>query len=461
MEKAQKKTTVSPYLIVLLSLVGLILLGSFLLTLPFAHLDGQWGKYLDSLFVSTSSTCVTGLHTYTNGLAGELTIFGQVVVLLMIQIGGLGFITILTFIISVFIRRLKFRDRLFLSQAINSTTVADVGKFAKRVVIIVLIAESLGFLLGLPVFLNIPEYTIGEALWKSLFTSVSAFNNAGFDLFGAFSLIRSPDNPIIYNMSEGLYIYMLIYIMLLIVIGGLSFFVIIDICFSHKKIRQYAAFTKIVLLTTSILLVGGTCIFLLTETTRTGLSFINCLFQSVTTRTAGFASFDQDSLTTAGKTVSCLLMFIGGSPLSTAGGIKTTTIFIIALSFIRFLQGRHVTAFKREYSRLSILKSMSLVFLSIFIIFISYICVSAFEIGNDAPTCTTENLFFEVFSAFGTVGLTANLTCSLSVGSQIVLILLMFFGRLGPITIFQIFEKNMEKEEDLHYKNIETDLLVG
>ena len=435
-------------------------MGSVLLTLPIAHQDGQWGNYLDSLFISTSSTCVTGLTTYEKGIADELTIFGQAVMLIMIQIGGLGFITILTFIISVFIKRLKFKDRLFLSQAINSTTIADVGKFAKRVVIIVAIAEALGFLLGLPVFLNIPEYSVGEALWKSFFTSVSAFNNAGFDLFGGASLIRGAGiNPIIDNMSEGLYVYLLIYIMLLIIIGGLSFVVIIDVCFSHKKPRQYNAFTKIVLCTTGVLLVLGTICFLLTETTRDGLPFIHCLFQSVTCRTAGFASFAQTDLTPAGKTISCLLMFIGGSPLSTAGGIKTTTIFIICLLFVRFLQGKRITAFKREYSRISVLKSMTLVFLSLGIIIVSFIAIRAMETAN--PVADAENVFFEVFSAFGTVGLTAGLTTTLSVGSKIVIILLMFFGRLGPITLFQIFQKDMEKVEDLHYKNIETDLLVG
>jgi len=459
MESVKRKAGVSPYLIVLLSLVGVIILGSFLLSLPFAHQDGQWGNYLDSIFVATSATCVTGLSTYVKGIGNELTIFGQVVMLLMIQVGGLGFVTILTFIISVFIKRLKFRDRYFLSQAINSMTVADVGKFAKRVVIIVVIAELVGFALGLPVFMNMPQLSKGEAIWKSLFTSVSAFNNAGFDLFGSTSLIRGVGNEFIDGLSDGLYYYLLIYLMVLIIIGGLSFVAIIDICFLRKKPRQYFAFTKIVLMTTLILLVVGTCIFLLTETTRNGTSFIHCLFQSVTTRTAGFASIDQNNLTSAGKTISCILMFIGGSPISTAGGIKTTTIFIIVLSFLRFLQGKHVTAFNREYSRLSILKSMTLVFLSIAIVIVAFISINALEAGN--AQATTDNVLFEVFSAFGTTGLTANLTTTLTVGSKLILCLLMFFGRLGPITLFQIFEKNMEKEEDLHYKNIETDLLVG
>lgn len=459
METNKKKTGVSPYLIVLLALVGVIFTGTLLLTLPISHTDGNWGEFIDALFVSTSATCVTGLCTYVNGIGEELTMFGQVVVLIMIQIGGLGFITILTFIISLFIRRLKFRDRLFLSQAINSTTVAEVGKFAIRVIIIVFVMEALGFALGIPVFLQMPGLTVGDALWKSLFTSVSAFNNAGFDLFGSTSLIRGIGNIYMDSLSDGMYYYFLTYLMFLIVIGGLSFVVIIDLTFLHKKPRQLGAFTKIVLLSTGVLLVAGFVAFSLTEGLSGEFNLFNALFQSVTTRTAGFASFDQNTLSPAGKTISCMLMFIGGSPISTAGGIKTTTFFIIVLSFFRFLQGKEIGCFKREFSHLSVLKAMSLVFLSIMIILGSYMIVSSLEWNN--PLASTENLYFEIFSAFGTTGLSCDLTTTLSVGSKIVICVLMFFGRLGPITIFQIFEKNMEKEDDKHYKNLKTDIIIG
>ncbi|MCQ2802184.1 MAG: hypothetical protein MJ225_00630 [Bacilli bacterium] len=459
MVEAKQTKKMSPYLIVLLSLVGIIFAGTFLLSLPVSHLDGEWGKFLDSLFISTSATCVTGLSVYTNGIAGELTIFGQVIMLLMIQIGGLGFITILTFVISLFIRRLKFKDRLFLSQAINSTNIADVGKFAIRVVIIVVIAETLGFLLGLPVFLNIKQYSTGEALWKCLFTSVSAFNNAGFDVFGNMSLIKCAENPALFGLSDTLYYYLLFYIMFLIILGGLSFVAIIDIFFSHKKVRQYSAFTKIVLVTTATLIVLGTVIFLLTDATKGNMNFIHCMFQSVTCRTAGFCSVDQDTLSVAGKTFSSILMFIGGSPISTAGGIKTSTIFMIVLCFFCFLKGKKVVAFKREFSRTSILKAMSVVFLALIILLVSFSIIGSLEEGN--PQASAENIFFEIFSAFGTTGLSANLTTTLTNGSRIILCLLMFFGRLGPITIFQIFEKHIDNEDEKHYKNIETNIIVG
>lgn len=450
---------VSPYLLVILSFIGVILLGSLLLTLPFAHKDGQWGNYMDSLFIATSATCVTGLSTYANGIGGELTLFGQIVVLVMIQIGGLGFITIFTFLVSLFIKKLQFKDRLFLSQAVNSDSIAGVSKFVKRVIVIVIVSETIGFLLGLPVFLNVEGYSTGEAIWASIFTSISAFNNAGFDIFGAYSLIRIAENPIVYNLPTWAYYYMCSYIMILIVIGGISFITIIDIVVLRKRPRQWSAFIRIVLSTTAALLVLGFVSFVLTDVINGNINSFEAVFQSVTLRTAGFANFDQNSLSVAGKTISCLLMFIGGSPISTAGGIKTTTLFIIVLCLVRFLQGKNITAFKRYYSRTSILKAMSLVFLSIFNVFVSFIIIRSLE--NGKPLASSENVIFEVFSAFGTVGLTTGLTPNLEVGSKIVLIILMFFGRLGPITLFQLFQNEMDGEENVHFKRVETDVIIG
>ena len=457
--KTNNKKNTSPYLLVILSFIGVILFGSVLLTLPFAHKDGQWGQYMDSLFIATSATCVTGLSTYANGLGGELTLFGQAVVMVMIQIGGLGFITIFTFFISLFQKKLQFKDRLFLSQAVNSNTIAGVSKFVKRVIFIVLITETLGFLLGLPVFLNVESYSTGEALWASAFTSISAFNNAGFDIFGAYSLIRIAENPIIYNLPTWAYYYLCSYIMMLIILGGISFITIIDLVILRKKPKQWNSFVKIVLMTTGILLVSGFVIFTFTDVISGNINTFEAAFQSVTLRTAGFANFDQNSLSVAGKSISCLFMFIGGSPISTAGGIKTTTVFIIILCLVRFLQGKSITAFKREYTRTSILKAMSLVFLSLLTIVVGFILVASFEQGK--PLATSENIIFEVFSAFGTVGLSAGLTPALEVGSKITIIILMFFGRLGPITLFQIFQNDLDNEENIHFKRVEADVIIG
>ena len=459
MRKESKSKPISPYLLVILSFVGVIIFGSFLLSLPFAHKDGQWGAYIDAFFTATSATCVTGLCTYTKGIGDELTLFGQIVTLVMIQIGGLGFITILTFFVSLIQRKLQFKDRYMLAQAVNSSSIADVGKFVKRVIIIVATAETLGFLLGLPVFLNVPGFSTWDAIWSSLFTSISAFNNAGFDIFGATSLIRGVGNGVIDSMPDWAYYYMQAYIMLLIILGGLSFITIIELTFNHKKIRQLSSFTRITLMMTAILLLFGFVMFILTDVIHGNITIYEALFQSVTTRTAGFSTFDQADLSPAGKTISCLLMFIGGSPIGTAGGIKTTTIFILVLCLIRFLQGKKISAFKREFTNSSIVKTMTLVFLAIAIIVLGYICLASFEGDNKAAT--PDILIYEIFSAFGTVGLSANLTPTISAGSKIIICLLMFFGRLGPITLFQIFQTNVDNEKNTHYREVPTDVIIG
>lgn len=457
-ERKTKTKQISPYLLVILSFIGVILLGSFLLTLPFAHKNGNWGNYIDALFHATSATCVTGLSTYSLGIGGELTFFGQLVMLIMIQIGGLGFITILTFFVSLIQKKIQFKDRYMLAQAVNSTSIADVTKFVRRVIIIVATAEILGFALGLPVFLNVPGYSVPKAIWASVFTSISAFNNAGFDIFGGTSLIQGM-GTIVDTMPRWAYYYMQGYIMILIVMGGLSFLTIIELTFQRKKAKQLSSFTRITLLMTGSLIIFGFGILMLTDGISGNITPYQALFQSVTTRTAGFASFDQSTLSPAGKTVSCVLMFIGGSPISTAGGIKTTTIFVLILCFIRFLQGRKISAFKREFTNSSIIKTMTLVFLSVVVLLVGYICIASFERGNDAAT--TDAVLYETFSAFGTVGLSESLTTTLSLGSKIVICLLMFFGRLGPITLFQIFQTNIDNEKNTHYREIPTDVIIG
>ena len=254
--------------------------------------------------------------------------------------------------------------------------------------------------------------------------------------------------------------------MLLIIAGGISFLVIIDV-FSFKRFRQYRVFSKIVLVTTATLLILGAIGFILSEVTTGGMTVFDALFQSVTLRTAGFATYNQDNITMVGKVISCLLMFIGGSPLSTAGGIKTTTMFMIVLAMFCYFRGKQVTAFKRRYSSNMIVKALSLFFLGLLAALIGFVLLSSFERGNALignPNFQTDDpasLIYEVFSAFGTVGVSVGITPLLSVGSKIVLCFLMFLGRLGPITFLQIFQANMDKKQKLHYQYVEEDFLIG
>ncbi len=463
--KSRKKLwQLNPYVLVILSFIVVILIGSVLLIMPFSQADGKWGVYIDALFSAVSATCVTGLCTYFEGIGNQLTFIGQVIMAIMIQIGGLGFVTVLTFFITLFKSKLQFRNRYLLSQMVGSTNFADVVRFVRRLILISIIFETAGTLIGLPVFFQMYPGDPLKAIWGSAFTSISAFNNAGFDLFGATSLVRT-GNDLLTNLPDWAYYYMNSYLMVLIVSGGISFLVIIDL-FSFKSPRQWRAFTKIVLNTTAGLLIVGFLAFLSSDVLfrSDGMSVFDAAFQSVTLRTAGFATYNQDDISIFGKVIGCIFMFIGGSPLSTAGGIKTTTAFMIGLAMFSYFRGKPVIAFKRKYSSNMIVKAMSLVFLGIFAALVGILAISGFESDRLVGIVQTDRplaIIYETFSAFGTVGVSVGITPYLSLGSKIVLCFLMFLGRLGPMTFLQIFQANMDKKQSLHYEYVEEDFLIG
>lgn len=460
-----QKEKINPFLLVMLTLFVVILVGSVLLFID-NGIHTNWANlsfesYINSFFISVSATCVTGLNSFTTGIVDAYSMFGQVIIMILIQIGGLGFLTVLAFLIVLFAGKLKFKDRHYISQIVGSTSIANVGKFVKKIILISFTIELAGFLIGIPAFLNLYSNT-GEAIFKALFHSISSFNNAGFDLFGSQNMINSATNTVLANADSWAVIYIEILTMVLIILGGLGFIVIAEIFSFKKKTKQYSAFTKIVLLSTAVLLVGGSILFIFTECFKADnpMTPLQAIFQSVTCRTAGFATYDQENLSLGGKVISCLLMFIGGSPLSTAGGIKTTAIFMIILAMFSYLRGKRVAAFKRSFSSKQVIRAMSLAFVSIFVILTCYCGIYFIEdaLPNGA---STDNLFFEVFSAFGTVGLSANLTPELHYGSKLILCLLMFLGRLGPMTMFSIFSRNIDKEDDSHFKYVQSDILIG
>ena len=488
MESKKKFKLLNPYVMVILSFALVIVLGSLLLCMPWSNnfkawlwnytvdtTTGQKITYLDCLFTAVSATCVTGLFTYPLPVAEVLSIPGQIILAAMIQIGGLGFITILTFVITLFRSKLEFRNRYFISQMVGSTNFADVVKFVRKLIIISVIVELTGTLLGLPVFLPMYKGDILKGLWVSLFHSISAFNNAGFDLFTN-SLIDGVVGPNGETISSAAYVYLCIYTMILIIVGGISFLVIIEVVTGRKKPSQWRPFTKIVLLTTSALLVGGFLLFFLFECFKgeNSMTVLDALFESVTCRTAGFSTYNQSNLSAAGKTLACLLMFIGGSPISTAGGIKTTTVYMVVLAMISYFTGKRTTSFKRLYSNSMVVRAMSLIFIVIIVVLIGYVGLNTFGLDPKTSHLYFENLAlmdktpqlsmdygFEVFSAMGTVGLGIGIEPYLSVGSKIVLCLIMFLGRIGPITFLQIFQTNMSKENQLHYDYVEEDFLIG
>jgi trk system potassium uptake protein TrkH len=481
MENLKKKRSISPYILVILSFLIVILVGSFLLTMPWANNYNAWlwnyktaeGNvitYLDCLVTAVSATCVTGVFTYHQPIGQVLSFGGQVVLLSLIQIGGLGFITILTFVITLFNSRLKFKNRLFIAQMVNSTNFADVVKFVRKLILITFICEGVGFLLSLPVFLNLYKDNILMALWNSLFHSISAFNNAGFDIFHGNSLIGGITGSNGVTITGPLYYYFSIITMILIIVGGISFMVLIEIFSGKKKPSQWGILTKIVLASTAFLILFGTIALIITDCFKGegSMTVFDALFQSVTCRTAGFATYAQDSISPAGKMISCLLMFIGGSPISTAGGIKTTTIFMVVLAILSYFSNGRVKAFHRTYSSNMVVKAMSLMTIALFVLLLGYIGLISFGLqpgikyADTGLTTDSSSIFaYLVFSCFGTVGLCSGIEPYLSIGGKFVICLLMFLGRIGPITFFQIVQENFNKESTGAYKCVEEDFLLG
>lgn len=458
-----KKRRLSPYLLVMLSFFIGMLFGGFLLITPWAQSDGNWGNYADTVFMATSAICVTGFDCYMDGLANHFTLFGQIVELILIQIGGLGFITILTFVITIFNRDITFHDRYYLSQATNSVSIPHVVSFVRKLLLVTFIFETIGFGLCLPAFINMRGNT-PYAYFNSLFHAVSSFNNAGLDLFGDnTSLIRSI-NPLLSGMDDWAYYYLLVVTMILIILGGLSYIALIEIFSFKKKPHQWTAHTKICVIMSASLIIGGTLLVFFTDglvKDDPKISIFDSLFFSVTSRTAGFATYSPADLSISGRVVGCILMFIGGGPLGTASGIKTTTVFIIGVTLYSFFRGRKVSAFNRAYSSTLIAKSMAVMVSSLLIVILGFIAVDSFESTNNYAY-TEGNVLYETISAFSNTGLSCGMPIYLSVGGKITYTALMFIGRLGPMTMFSLFSTNMFIDESKgHVNYVEEDVLIG
>ena len=429
---------------------------------------------MDAFFTALSAMSLTGVTTYPEGLANTLSGAGQIIVMVLVQIGGLGVVTILTFLFSIFRRKLQFKDRLMISQAIAFNNYSEIVQFVRRLIIITAISELLGFVMGLPVFLKLFPNETFKALGYSLFYSISSFNNAGFDLFnGTNSLIGglfvNNGNAILTN--DWLYYYFVSYNAFLSLLGGISFIVIIDMFFTKKTPRTWTSFTKIVLtITFGLIAVMSTALFFTDGLKEDNpMNIFQVIFQIINCRTAGYSVYPQSDISLPGKMICATMMFIGGSPLSTAGGIKVTTIFIIVISVLSYFRGKRIAAFKRNFSDTIIAKSMTIVFLVLSAIILAYVGLTLFGISTLEGYTLSEdlqsNLFgmylYDAFSFFGNVGFYTGLEPFLSIGSKIVLCFLMLLGHLGPMTFFQLFQNNLDKKVNVHYSFVEEDFLIG
>ena len=476
----KKNKLLNPYLMLIISFLAIVLLGSFLLSMPFVfrnNPNNEWchvGSYMDAFFTSLSAMSLTGLTTYPEGLVNTLSGAGQIIVMILVQIGGLGIVTILTFLFSIFRRKLQFRDRLMISQAIAFNNFGEIVRFVRRLIIITAVCELVGFLMGLPVFISLFPGDTVHIISYSLFYSVSSFNNAGFDLFNSTKsliggLFTNNNGAILTN--NWLYYYFTIYNGFLSLLGGISFLVIIDAVFEHRNPRRWNSFTKMILAATGSLIMVMSFFLFLTDGLKPDnpMNFFQVVMTIINCRTAGYSVYPVSDISLPGKMVCSLMMFIGGSPLSTAGGIKVTTIFIIIISIVSYFRGKRLPAFKRNFSDNIVAKSMSLVFVVVTIIVVSFILVSLFGVreikGYTMNETAKEDLLglylFSCFSFFGNVGFYTGIEPYLSVGSKIVLCFLMLLGHLGPMTFFQLFQNHLDKNSNVHYSFVEEDFLIG
>lgn len=402
----------------------IIVVGTILLMLPIASRDGHSTGFLNALFTATSSTCVTGLvvvDTYTNW-----TLFGQVVIIGLIQIGGLGFITIGMFF-SIFLKRkIGLKERNLIQESVNTLQISGMVRLVKKIVCYSLVFEGIGALLLMIRF--IPRFGWLKGIWYGIFHSISAFCNAGFDLMGQFE----PYSSLTMYYDD---ILVNVVIMLLIVIGGIGFIVWDDISKHKWQIKKYMLHTKIVLSTTGILILGGALCFYLFERNNLLLGMdvqgqvLSSFFGSVTPRTAGFNTTDTGAYTEATRMLTVILMFIGGSPGSTAGGIKTTTMMVILLyiwSNLRNKKGLNI--FGRRLDEDAIKKASTVFFINLILAAACATIMCALE------AVPLSDIMMEVFSAIGTVGISTGITRDITTVSKYILILLMYCGRIGSMS---------------------------
>lgn len=449
--KKRFRISMTPPQLILLGFAVVILLGSLLLALPISTKSGQAVSYTDALFTATSATCVTGLVTLST--VATWSIFGQVIILLLIQIGGLGVITVMAGIMLLLQKRFGIKDRVLLQDSFNLNTLSGLVIFLRKVIAGTFIIESLGAVLYMTVF--VPHFGV-KGIWISVFNSVSAFCNAGIDIISDYSLCDFAHNPVV-NITTCLLIFM----------GGIGFIVWWDVLDAVKKqkakwFKHLTLHSKIALSSSVFLILAGAVLIFVFEynnpDTIKDFSLFDkiqaSVFQSVTTRTAGFMTIPQQNLTNPSSYVSLLLMFIGGSPAGTAGGIKTVTFTVLIASSISAIKNRNETVlFNRSIPKLAVSKAVAVTSVSFATMFLSTVFLSIF-VQADAL-----DIIFETISATATVGLSRNLTSSLNEIGKIIIIITMYIGRVGPITLATMLSLGKVKENII--KNPVEDISIG
>lgn len=443
----RKKFNLDPPKILVLGFAAVILIGTLLLALPVATEDGKGLSFLNALFTATSATCVTGLVVVDTG--DTFTMFGELVILSLIQIGGLGFMTFASLLFFLFGKKISLKNRLVLKEAINNLSIAGVVRLVRRILIFTAVIEIVGgIVLAIRFSFDMP---IGKAIYFGFFHAISNFNNAGFDLMGEFQSLTSyvNDPTVVLTICS------------LITLGGIGFIVMNDL-YEYRNTRRLSVHTKVVILATFILTVGATILIFLFEygnaKTLEPLSYtgkiLGSLFQAVTPRTAGSNTLPIGDLTQSTLFLLIFLMFIGAGSGSTAGGIKITTLAVLVATIWSQIKGKEdVVLFRRSIVIDTILKALTVTVIGLLLVFIMTMLLSITEKGHDFIM-----YLFEAASAFGTVGLSMGLTPDLSTIGRLLIIFTMFAGRLGPLTI-AIAVAMRRKKDVIHYP--EGKIMIG
>ncbi len=393
----------------------LILFGAVLLLLPLSVRGDAEVHFIDALFTSTSAVCVTGLIAID--VADHFTTFGQAVVAVLIQVGGLGVTSIGVGLILAARKNVGLKGRILLKEALNIEGIKGMIRLVKSILLMTLCFELMGIVLSFLVFVQ--DYPVLKALWISIFHSIAAFNNSGFDILGGLRNLIPYQNNILLNLTTSG----------LIIFGGLGFLVILDVL-KKRSFRKLTLHSKVVLTTTLTLLVAGTLLLKATE----DITWLGAFFQSVSARTAGFSTYPIGEFTNAGLFTLIILMFIGASPGSTGGGIKTSTFFVLSQHVRSLFTKRHISAFRRNIPSEIFSKACTISLLSLLLV-----CVGTFFLCVLEPEYSFVQLLFEEVSAFGTVGLSTGITPTLSVASKLILIFTMFAGRVGTFTLLTMW----------------------
>ena len=444
LRSSKRKPFLTPARIIPIGFLLLIAVGTALLLLPFATVPGKETGFLTALFTATTSVCVTGLVTVTT--AGHWTLFGKIVILLLIQLGGLGLVAVASMIVLLLGKSVSIRGQVLLRDTFNRDSIAGQSRFLRRVIRGVLLVEGCGA--ALYAFAFVPRYGLWRGLWYSVFHAVSAFCNAGIDILGPDSLMPFASDP-----------YVLLVTMALIVLGGVGFVVWFDLLGAlrarlHRTRQRISPHSRLVLWLTGGLILCGAALTLAGEwnnpltlgTMPVWQKVLNACFQSVTLRTAGFSTFPQEALSNPVALLSCLFMLIGGSPMGTAGGVKTVTLFLLIADAVSYIQHKDESLVcRRSIHPVLRQKAGAIVLFSLSV----SVLFTALLLWSDgiAPL----DALYEMFSATATVGLSRGVTPSLSAMGQVLVILGMFLGRIGPISLGLFFGENRIDENRVHH----------